>query len=62
VGRCFSRRFEYSGGGFFITLEGPEEPPPVDDLAAGIEEDLGEPFGVSVKWVPTTTFEYEVGG
>ncbi len=52
--------FEYSGGGFFITLEGSEEPPLVDDLAAGIEEDLGEAFGVSVKWVPTTTFEYEV--
>jgi uncharacterized hydrophobic protein (TIGR00271 family) len=53
--------FEYSGGEFFITLEGPEEPPLVDDLAAGIEEDLGEAFGVSVKWVPTTTFEYEIG-
>lgn len=53
--------FEYSGGEFFITLEGSEGPPPVDDLAAGIAEELGEAFGVSVKWVPTTTFEYEVG-
>jgi uncharacterized hydrophobic protein (TIGR00271 family) len=53
--------FEYSDGEFFITLEGAEEPPLVDDLAAGIAEDLGQPFGVSVKWVPTTTFEYEIG-
>ena len=51
---------EYSGGEFFITLEGSEKPPPVDDLAAGLEEKLGRAFGVSVKWVPTTTFEYGI--
>ncbi|TDI51583.1 MAG: hypothetical protein E2O97_04820 [Acidobacteria bacterium] len=51
---------EYSGDEFLITLEGSEKPPPVDDLAAGIEEKLGRAFGVSVKWVPTTTFEYGI--
>ena len=51
---------EYSGDEFFVTLEGSEKPPPVDDLAAGIEEKLGRAFGVSVKWVPTTTFEYGI--
>ncbi len=53
---------DYVGGEFFFTLEGSEEPPPVGDLATGIEEELGRAVGVSVKWVPTTTFRYEASG
>jgi uncharacterized membrane protein len=53
---------EYTGDEFFVIVEGSEEPPPIDDLAAEFEEEFGKPIGVSVKWVPTTTFEYEVDG
>jgi uncharacterized hydrophobic protein (TIGR00271 family) len=53
---------EYSGDEFLITLEGSETPPPVGDLAADIEAEFGRAVDVSVKWVPTTTFEYEAGG
>ncbi len=52
--------FEYVDGEFFIIVEGSEEPPPVDDLAAGFEEEFGQAVSVSVKWVPTTTFEFAV--
>ncbi len=55
-------RSEYTGDEFFVIVEGSEEPPPIDDLAAGLEEEFGKPVGVSVKWVPTTTFEHAVGG
>jgi hypothetical protein len=51
---------EYVDGEFFIIVEGSEEPPPVDDLAAGFEEEFGQAVSVSVKWVPTTTFEFAV--
>ncbi len=53
-------RSEYSGDEFVIIVEGSEEPPPIDDLAAAFEEEFGKPVGVSVKWVPTTTFEFAV--
>ncbi|MEE9178886.1 MAG: DUF389 domain-containing protein, partial [Acidimicrobiia bacterium] len=55
-------RSEYTGDEFFVIVEGSEDPPPIDDLAAGLEEEFGKPVGVSVKWVPTTTFEHAVGG
>jgi uncharacterized hydrophobic protein (TIGR00271 family) len=51
---------EYVDGEFFIIVEGSEEPPPVDDLAAAFEEEFGQAVSVSVKWVPTTTFEFAV--
>jgi len=53
---------QYTGDEFFVIVEGSEEPPPIDDLAAEFEEEFGNPIGVSVKWVPTTTFEYEADG
>jgi uncharacterized membrane protein len=53
-------RSEYTGGEFFVIVEGSEEPPPVDDLAARLEEEFGKPVGISVKWVPTTIFEFAV--
>jgi uncharacterized hydrophobic protein (TIGR00271 family) len=53
-------RSEYTGDEFFVIVEGSEEPPPIDDLAAAFEEEFGKPTGVSVKWVPTTTFEFAV--
>lgn len=45
-----------------ITLEGAEQPPPVEDLAADIEEEFDQSFNISVKWVPTAVFEYQDGG
>ncbi|MEE8407510.1 MAG: DUF389 domain-containing protein [Acidimicrobiia bacterium] len=53
-------RSEYSGDEFVIIVEGSEEPPQIDDLATAFEEEFGKPVGVSVKWVPTTTFEFAV--
>ncbi|MEE8376079.1 MAG: DUF389 domain-containing protein [Acidimicrobiia bacterium] len=51
---------EYLDGEFAIIVEGAEEPPPIDDLAAAFEEEFGQAVSVSVKWVPTTTFEFAV--
>ena len=53
---------EYTSGAFLITLEGSEQPPSVDVLAQSVEEEFGRPIDISVKWVPTTTFEYEASG
>lgn len=53
-------RSEYTGDEFFVIVEGSEEPPSIDDLAAAFEDEFGKPVGVSVKWVPTTTFEFAV--
>jgi hypothetical protein len=53
-------RSQYTGDEFFVIVEGSEEPPPVEDLASGFEEEFGQAVSVSVKWVPTTTFEFAV--
>lgn len=47
---------------FLITLEGPDQPPPVEDLAVDIEEEFNQSVDISVKWIPTAVFEYQDGG
>ena len=53
---------EFSGEELFITLEGAEQPPPVEDLAADMEEEFDQSVNLSVKWVPTAVFEYQDDG
>lgn len=53
---------ELSREEFLITLEGPDQPPPVEDLAVDIEEEFNQSVDISVKWIPTAVFEYQDGG
>ena len=47
---------------FLITIEGPDQPPPVEDLAVGIEEAFDHSVDISIEWIPTAVFEYKDGG
>lgn len=40
-----------------VVVTGPDEPPPVEELASSLEEGLGEPVDVKVNWIPRTTYE-----
>lgn len=41
-----------------IVVQGPEAPPPIEDLGTALEEEFGHPFVVTVRWVPQTEFVY----
>ena len=43
-----------------VTVVGPEEPPPLDRLAALAAEDLGRPVRLEVTWAPMTAIEAPV--
>lgn len=45
-----------------VLVEGPDEPPPVADLAKQIEQEWGQPMSVRVEWIPRTSYEYSPGG
>ena len=40
-----------------VIVTGPEEPPPIEELASLAEKDLGESIDVKVNWIPRTTYE-----
>jgi len=40
-----------------VTVTGPDEPPPIEELASLLEEELGKPVDVEVNWIPRTTYE-----
>jgi uncharacterized hydrophobic protein (TIGR00271 family) len=41
-----------------VIVTGPDEPPPVEELASSLEEELGETIDVEVNWIPRTTYEF----
>jgi hypothetical protein len=41
-----------------VTVTGPDEPPPIEELASLLEEELGETIDVEVNWIPRTTYEF----
>lgn len=41
-----------------VTVTGPDEPPPIEELASLLEAELEEPVDVSVNWIPRTTYEF----
>jgi uncharacterized hydrophobic protein (TIGR00271 family) len=48
----------YGDGIYKLVVSGPDEPPIVDELAASVEAEFGEPIAISVTWVPTETFDF----
>jgi uncharacterized hydrophobic protein (TIGR00271 family) len=52
---------DYQGGEFRVVVSGSDEPPPVEELAAGIEAEFGTEVPLSVTWVPIETYEYVPG-
>lgn len=49
----------YDDGVYSIVLAGSDQPPPIEDLAEAVEDEFGQPIGLSVTWLPTETIEYE---
>ena len=49
----------YAEGTYRIVLSGPDDPPPIDDLAEAVEAEFGEPISLEVTWVPSATFSFE---
>jgi uncharacterized membrane protein len=45
-----------------VVVEGPTEPPPVEDLANQVEQEWGQQMDVRVEWIPRTTYEYPAAG
>ena len=42
-----------------VTVAGSEQPPPAQELAEGMEAEVGQPVDVRVFWVPRSLFEYD---
>ncbi|MFZ0014489.1 MAG: DUF389 domain-containing protein [Acidimicrobiia bacterium] len=53
---------DVKGDSAVVVVEGPTEPPPVEDLADEVEQEWGQPMDVMVDWIPRTTYEYPAAG
>ena len=42
-----------------VTVTGSETPPPAEQLAAAMKEEVGKEVDVKVFWIPRTVFEYD---
>lgn len=49
----------YENGRYAMILTGSDRPPPIQELAAEMEDAFGEPIAISVTWAPTETQTFE---
>lgn len=50
---------QYVDGVYRIVLTGSTEPPAIDELAADMETEFGQPIPLEVIWVPSATFTFD---